>query len=443
MDFASLPPEVNSARMYSGPGSGPLLAAASAWDGIAADLLAGELGYQTVLNELATSWTGPTATAMTTAAAPYLAWLHATAGQAEHTANQARAAAAAYETAFTVTVPPPVVTANRSQWAGLVATNLLGQNTLAIALADADYAQMWAQDVTAMYGYAAGAAAAAQLTPFTEPPQTTNPAGGAQQAGAAGAAAATAAGNHTQTVASAVTQTLQGLTSPVTGTAGSGSSALAALAPALAADPGVAVALAALASSLFGTFVIDSAGTFGIDVAGTFGIDLIGVGEIGSELLPFGPLAGSTTPVTAGLGGAGSVGRLSVPPTWTSSAPSMIRQISTVVPEAVPAVAASETAIPFAEMAAAGMAGRATAGIGRGRRAAGAATRKPPAPQPAGQPGYPEQPEQPGQPERPARPANGPITKISGELRELADLHRCGVLTDQEFAEEKRRLLGR
>ncbi len=32
MDFGALPPEINSARMYAGPGSGPMLAAASAWD---------------------------------------------------------------------------------------------------------------------------------------------------------------------------------------------------------------------------------------------------------------------------------------------------------------------------------------------------------------------------------------------------------------------------
>ena len=38
MDFAVLPPEVNSGRMYAGAGSGPLMAAAAAWDGLAAEL---------------------------------------------------------------------------------------------------------------------------------------------------------------------------------------------------------------------------------------------------------------------------------------------------------------------------------------------------------------------------------------------------------------------
>ena len=37
MDFGALPPEINSARMHSGPGCGSMPAAAAAWDGLTAD----------------------------------------------------------------------------------------------------------------------------------------------------------------------------------------------------------------------------------------------------------------------------------------------------------------------------------------------------------------------------------------------------------------------
>ncbi len=84
-----------------------------------------------------------------------------------------------------MTVPPVVIAANRSLLMSLIATNVLGQNTAAIAATEVHYAEMWAQDATAMYGYAGSAATASTLTPFASPPPTTNPAGGTQQAGAA------------------------------------------------------------------------------------------------------------------------------------------------------------------------------------------------------------------------------------------------------------------
>ena len=38
MSFMTLPPEINSLRMYSGAGSGPMMEAAAAWDGLSAEL---------------------------------------------------------------------------------------------------------------------------------------------------------------------------------------------------------------------------------------------------------------------------------------------------------------------------------------------------------------------------------------------------------------------
>lgn len=210
IDYGALPPEVNSARMYAGAGSGPLLAAAGAWDVLAQELSTTAAAVHMTITDLTSGpWRGPSATAMAAAALPYTTWFQTTAAQAEQAAVQAKAAAAAFEAAFAMTVPPPMVLANRVQLMTLVATNFFGQNTPAIAATEAQYAAMWAQDAAAMYTYAGGSAAATQLTEFTSPPQTTNPAGPAQQATAtsqaAGNSAATQALQQTQLIAQAGT----------------------------------------------------------------------------------------------------------------------------------------------------------------------------------------------------------------------------------------------
>ena len=214
MDFGVLPPEVNSGRMYAGPGPGPMLAAAAAWDGLAADLHSTAASYASTIAGLTAEWQGPSSTTMADAVAPYMEWMRASATQAEQTAIQARAAAAAYETAFSATVPPPVIAANRAVLMSLIATNLVGQNTAAIAATEAQYAEMWAQDAVTMYGYAGSSATASQVTPFEPPPQTTNPAGATGR----GAAVAQATGTQAQSLPqmmSSVTQSLQNLAAPV------------------------------------------------------------------------------------------------------------------------------------------------------------------------------------------------------------------------------------
>jgi PPE-repeat protein len=183
MDFGLLPPEVNSALMYAGPGSGPLLAAAASWDAVAAQLESTASGYAAEVSGLTGQlWLGPSSLQMAAAAAPYVAWLHTSASAAAHTAAQAYAAAAAYEAAFAMTVPPPVIAANRAQLMALIATNFFGQNTAAIAATEAHYMEMWVQDATAMYSYAADSELASTLSPYNEPPQTTNQAGQGDQA---------------------------------------------------------------------------------------------------------------------------------------------------------------------------------------------------------------------------------------------------------------------
>jgi PPE-repeat protein len=197
VDFGALPPEVNSGRMYAGPGSESMLAAAAAWNRLAGELESAASAYESVIAQLTSgAWLGPTSTAMAAAAAPYATWMGATAAQAEQAAAQARAGAAAFNTAFAMTVPPPVIAANRALLATLVATNFFGQNTPAIAATEAHYGEMWAQDAAAMYGYAANSATASALTPFSSAPQPTNPAGAAAQTAAAAHALGTSAASH-------------------------------------------------------------------------------------------------------------------------------------------------------------------------------------------------------------------------------------------------------
>lgn len=229
MDFGALPPEVNSGRMYLGPGPGTLLAAAAAWDALAAELSAAAGGYESVITTLTNEWLGPTSMAMAAAVAPYVWWLRATAEQCEQSAVQGSAATAAFETAYAMTVPPPLIAANRAQLMTLVATNFLGQNTPAIMATEAQYSEMWAQDAAAMYTYAASSATAATFSAFTAAPQTSNPSGAAGQAGAVAQATASQAGSHAQTASthalSSVPQALQSLSTP-------GSSSSTGLAPA-------------------------------------------------------------------------------------------------------------------------------------------------------------------------------------------------------------------
>jgi PPE-repeat protein len=385
MDFGAFPPEINSGRMYAGPGAGSMLVAAGAWDGLAAELQSTAAAAGSVVSDLTgESWHGAASTSMAGAVAPYLTWMSATATQLEQVANQARTAAAAYEAAFAMTVPPAVVAANRAQLMALIATNILGQNTAAIMATEAQYGEMWAQDAAAMYGYAASSAAASTLAPFTAPKSTTNPTGPTGQSTAVAAqAAGTSAGSNAQTAASsAVPQTLQSLAQPtqtasgVSGlTAGNG----AALASGASGASGGLSALTGLAGST-GRGVGGSAGKgassglgaldsltsiasssssgvadMGSDVAGLPG-SLAGSGGLGTgfpgagvnlpavdSLLGSGGLAspglggfglspalgGSTSISPLGFGAAGSmatmgqassVGALSVPQTWTPDA---------------------------------------------------------------------------------------------------------------------------
>jgi PPE-repeat protein len=377
MDFAVLPPEINSGRMYAGPGSGSMMTAAVAWDGLAAELRSAATSYSSVILGLTAGWQGPSSAAMAEAAAPYAAWMSGTAAQAEQTAAQARAAATAYQTAFAAMVPPPVIAANRSQLASLVEGNLLGQNTPAIVATEAQYADMWAQDAAAMYGYADSAAVATQLTPFTQPPQTTNPAGAAGQTPAVTHAHGTSAGSNTQSgltqLMSAVPQTLHSAAAPTAAPPPS-SSSITTIAGAVESiggvisGPGQASVVVTVISAL-GAYAQNLGGI--LDAAGSARALSPGLGALGAGLGSGMPALGSAgfgaagSAVSAGMGSAGVVGALSVPPSWAVATP-MVRLAAAVLhgtnAAAAPAVTVESAGSAFGQLAVASLAGSALGG---------------------------------------------------------------------------------
>jgi PPE-repeat protein len=234
-----------------------------------------------------------------------------------------------------------VIAANRAQLMALIATNILGQNTAAIAATEAHYAEMWAQDAAAMYGYAAATASATQLSPFTGPQQATTPSGLAAQSAAVAQAAAAPAGTQQSTLAqliSALPSTVQQLAAPLAGgwdplAAGSAADTTG-LNGLLNMVSGSDTALGQLLNANVWNTVFSSGfympsntiapflGLLGQQAGDAAAAAEDGVGQVTGEALA-GPVAGGLggDAVAAGLGHAPVIGALSVPPSWTAPAP--------------------------------------------------------------------------------------------------------------------------
>jgi PPE-repeat protein len=329
-DFAARPPEVNSALMYSGPGAGPMMAAAAGWNNLAAELATAAASHESVIAELSGEWMGPASSAMAAAAAPYVEWMYNVAAAAEHAASQASASAAAYQTAFATTVPPPLIAANRTQLAALVATNILGQNTPAILATEAQYGEMWAQDAAAMYGYAASSASAASLNPLTSPTATTNPAGAGAQT-----AAVSSAGSQGQLsqLVSSLPSAMQSLASPaasstptVDGIPYTGNGFLNDLGTSGGnigmynyAGAGIGFGLSGVSGGV-GLAAMQSSAAAAAPAAAAAAPAAVGPALAGS-VAPAGTASLGGTPVLAGMAQSSSVGKLSVPASWSAATP--------------------------------------------------------------------------------------------------------------------------
>ncbi len=312
LEFAFLPPEINSALIFGGAGAGSLFAAASAWADLASNLASSASSFNDVISGLTSGqWTGPSAEAMSQAAGPYLQWLNTAISHAEGSATQANAAASAFETAFAATVHPAAVTANRMTLMTLIATNFLGQNTPAIFAIELEYIEMWAQDVAAMFGYHAGAASVASALP---------------------------------SITAAPTSSAGLFTTPLTGLG-------SIFGPGVSSFVGAAQTAVAQMSSLFSVPVVSSltpVAQIGIYPASAVVPPMVALAHGGgpasaavgaTEVLADAPgFVGSTAPATqalgssggwgsamsAGLGSARFVGAISVPPTWQGAAPARI-----------------------------------------------------------------------------------------------------------------------
>ncbi|GLE51902.1 PPE family protein [Mycobacterium montefiorense] len=348
MDYALLPPEINSGRLYAGPGPGSLLAAAAGWDGLAAELHLNASSFQSIISALTSGpWSGPSALALAAATAPCVAWLQSSAVSAELAGSQAATAAAAFEAAFAAAVPPPVIATNRLLLAELIATNVLGQNTAAIAAVEAEYYEMWAQDAAAMYGYVASSVTATQFSDFEEPTEAVDPAAAGQQE----AAVAQAVANSSQNGAQELAASADTPNSPPQATFGN-------LKP---IDDWISANtpfddLAAMYSKYFVPYI--SSGQVGVQTAQSFGQISNGITAMSSFAKAAVPAAvkavegganalgaagaglGNAGAAAAGVGRAIPIGALSVPPSWAP--------VTAVTNPGMPTLVSAATGAPVA-----------------------------------------------------------------------------------------------
>jgi PPE-repeat protein len=382
MSFSLFPPEINSALMFSGAGSGPLMAASTAWNELAADLDSTATQYQTLVTNLVTgSWLGPSSAHMASATAPYIAWLQGTAATAAQTGAQAEAAAGAYQTAYASMVPLPEIAANRALLAELVSNNFLGQNTGAIATTEANYLDMWIQDALGMDTYQVNSAAATTLPAQVAAPQV-----------ASGAAPAAAVAAADPADASTIIEGLLQDFAELFGVTGAGPSSLSAtdlvswlgtVATGVAGNPSAALLpvqatyyMGMLGSTPARMFMSSGSssgsGAAGSTLASSSDTLLENVGKFidgkmgGVVSGVSGQLASWGSKISAGMAAAQHLGGLSVPNAWHGMAPEMARA-APIMPDtsvAAPTMHAGLPSSPFSQGLMGALAGRGVSSMG-------------------------------------------------------------------------------
>jgi PPE-repeat protein len=384
MSFSLFPPEINSALMFSGAGSGPLMAASTAWNELAADLESTATQYQTLITNLVTgSWLGPSSAQMASATAPYIAWLQGTAATAAQTGAQAEAAAGAYQAAYASMVPLPEIAANRALLAELVSNNFLGQNTGAIATTEANYLDMWIQDALGMDTYQVNSQAATTALPAqVAAPQVAN---GAVPAAVTAAASPADSSSIIEGLLGDLAELfgVAGNTGPTDLTAAGLTSWLGTVATGVAANPSAALLpvqatyyMGMLGSTPARMFMSSGsssgAGAAGSSLASSSDTLLANVGKFidgkmgGVVSGVSGQLSSWGSKISAGMAAAQHLGGLSVPNAWHGMAPEMARA-APLMPEtsvAAPTMHAGLPSSPFSQGLMGALAGRGVSSMG-------------------------------------------------------------------------------
>jgi PPE-repeat protein len=368
------PPEILSTWIYTGPGSAPLMAAATAYANLAAEVSSTATQWESIISLLTTEqWTGTGSQAAAAAALPIVNYLTTTAAALEQASTQATGSAAAFEAARAAVVPPWVVLQNRAQYYALLPFAIIPTVAAELAALEALYEEYWAQDIAAMTAYQAASATNGVLTPVTPLTSSTDPA--AQQVGVANSLISA----PVQPLQSAVSAlSIPGYTTPAIPATGAN---LLQSFDGFLGTPFVANTINGTVNTAawFVMNTIPTAVSFGHTVGAVGSVpwalsDAVAPAPGMASILPgtmvgsFMPAGGVGAAASASLGEASAVGGLSVPASWNAAAPASLASSTAPLAGSGWTAAADE---PVAAMP--GMPGAAAAAKGAG--AYGAAPR--------------------------------------------------------------------
>lgn len=174
-----IPAEYISNIIYEGPGADSLFFASGQLRELAYSVETTAESLEDELDELDENWKGSSSDLMADAVERYLDWLTKHSRQILETAYVIDFLAYVYEETRHKVVPPATIANNREEVHRLIASNVAGVNTPAIAGLDAQYQQYRAQNIAVMNDYQSTARfILAYLPRWQEPPQIYGGGGG-------------------------------------------------------------------------------------------------------------------------------------------------------------------------------------------------------------------------------------------------------------------------